>query len=59
MVTVPKYGNTSAAAIPMALRDAWDADRIKRNDIMLVATFGAGLEFAAAVLPMVGLPKKK
>lgn len=59
MVTVDRYGNTSAAAIPMALREAWDTGRIKRNDIMAVATFGAGLEFAAAVLPMVGLPRKK
>jgi len=59
MVTIGKYGNTSAASIPTALREAWDADRIKRNDIMVVATFGAGLEYIAAVLPMVGLPKKK
>ncbi len=56
MVTVPEYGNTSAAAIPMVLREAWATGRIKRNDIMVIATFGAGLEFAAAVLPMVGLP---
>lgn len=59
MVTIGKYGNTSAASIPTALREAWDADRIKRNDVMVVATFGAGFEFIAAVLPMVGLPKKK
>ncbi len=59
MVTIDKYGNTSAASIPTALREAWDANRIKRNDIMVVATFGAGLEYIAAVLPMVGLPKKK
>lgn len=59
MVTIDRYGNTSAASIPTALREAWDTGRIKRNDMMVVATFGAGLEFAAAVLPMVGLPKKK
>lgn len=59
MVTIDKYGNTSSASIPTALREAWDADRIKRNDIMVVATFGAGLVYIAAVLPMVGLPKKK
>lgn len=59
MVTIDRYGNTSAASIPTALKEAWDVDRIKRNDIMVVATFGAGLEYIAAVLPMVGLPKKK
>lgn len=59
MVTIDKYGNTSSASIPTALREAWDVNRIKRNDIMVVATFGAGLEYIAAVLPMVGLPKKK
>lgn len=59
MVTVDKYGNTSAASIPTALREAWDAKRIKRNDILVMATFGAGLEYIAAVFPMVGLPKKK
>lgn len=59
MVTVDRYGNTSAAAIPTALREAWDKNRIKRNDVMVVATFGAGLVYAAAVLPMVGLPRKK
>lgn len=59
MVTIDKYGNTSSASIPTALREAWDANKIKRNDIMVVATFGAGLEYIAAVLPMVGLPKKK
>jgi 3-oxoacyl-[acyl-carrier-protein] synthase-3 len=59
MVAIKSYGNTSAASIPTALREAWDRDRIKRNDMMLVASFGAGLEYIAAILPMVGLPKKK
>lgn len=58
MVTIDRYGNTSAAAIPTALRDAWDQERIKRNDIMVVVTFGAGLEYIAGVLPMVGLPRR-
>lgn len=58
MVTIDRYGNTSAAAIPTALREAWDANRVHRNDILVVATFGAGLEYIAAVFPMVGLPNK-
>ncbi|MBI2049385.1 ketoacyl-ACP synthase III [Candidatus Roizmanbacteria bacterium] len=59
MVTIDKYGNTSSASIPTALKEAWDTQRIERNDIMAMATFGAGLEYIAAVLPMVGLPKEK
>lgn len=58
MVTIGHYGNTSAASIPTAMREAWEEGKLKRNHIVLVATFGAGLTFAAAIIPMVGLPKR-
>ncbi len=53
--TVQKYGNTSAASIPTAMNDAIHDGRLKRNDLVVVTSFGAGLNYAAAVLPMVGL----
>jgi len=57
-VTVDHMGNTSAASIPTALYEAYEQGAIKRNDILAVVSFGAGMLYAAAVLPMVGLPKK-
>jgi 3-oxoacyl-[acyl-carrier-protein] synthase III len=43
------YGNTSAASIPLALDQAVVAGQIKPNDIIVVAGFGAGLSWGAAV----------
>jgi 3-oxoacyl-[acyl-carrier-protein] synthase-3 len=57
-VSIDHYGNTSAASIPTALREAWEQGRVKRNDVVAFATFGAGLNFGAAVIPMVGLPAR-
>jgi len=57
MKTIDHFGNTSAASIPTALCEAWETGKIKRNDILAFATFGAGLTFAAGVIPMVGLPR--
>lgn len=56
-VTINKYGNTSASSIPMAIVEAYREGKLKRNDILLVATFGATFLFAAGIIPMVGLPK--
>lgn len=42
MVTVHKYGNTSASSIPIALADAVDEGRLKRGDRVLLVGFGAG-----------------
>ena len=49
-VNVHKYGNTSAASIPMALREARDEGRIKHGDNVVVVGFGAGLTWAAAAI---------
>lgn len=56
--TVEKYGNTSTASIPTAMRDAISDGRVQRNQLVVVTSFGAGLNYGAAVLPMVGLPGK-
>lgn len=58
LVTIDKFGNTSAASIPMAMAAAIEEGKLKRNDNCAFAVFGAGLTFAGGILPMVGLPKK-
>lgn len=57
MINIDHYGNTSAASMPIAMREAYEQGRLKRGDRVLLATFGAGLNFGAAVLPMNGLPE--
>jgi len=49
IVTVHKYGNTSAATIPTALDEAVRAGQIQRGDLVLVSSFGAGLTWGAAL----------
>jgi 3-oxoacyl-[acyl-carrier-protein] synthase-3 len=49
-VNIDKYGNTSAATIPVALVEALEAGRIKSGDNVLLAAFGAGLTRAAGLL---------
>lgn len=49
-VNIQKYGNTSAATVPVALAEALEAGRIKPGDRILLAAFGAGLTRAAGVL---------
>jgi len=45
-----RYGNTSSASIPMALCEAIDQGLVKRDDVILLTGFGAGLTWAASVL---------
>lgn len=49
-VNIQKYGNTSAATIPVAMVEALEAGRIKAGDRILLAAFGAGLTRAAGLL---------
>ncbi len=48
--TVHKYGNTTAASIPTALRDALDGERIAPGDILLFSSVGAGLTIGTSVV---------
>jgi 3-oxoacyl-[acyl-carrier-protein] synthase-3 len=50
MVNLDKYGNTSAASIPVALDEAKRQGRIKSGDIVLLNAFGAGFAWGAAVI---------
>jgi 3-oxoacyl-[acyl-carrier-protein] synthase-3 len=47
---VQKYGNTTAASIPIALTEAWEQGRIKKGDIVVLAAFGSGFTWASAVI---------
>ncbi len=49
-VNVDRYGNTSAASIPIALDEARRAGRIKPGDLTLLVAFGAGLTYGSALL---------
>ena len=54
VLTVDKYGNTSAASIPMAINDIYESGRLRHGDLMLLDTFGGGLTWASALLPFAG-----
>lgn len=49
-INVERYGNTSAATIPLALDEANRAGRLKEGDILLLDAFGGGFTWAAAML---------
>ncbi len=50
IVNIHKYGNTSAATVPIAFHEAITDGRIKRGDIVLFDAFGAGLTAGATLL---------
>jgi 3-oxoacyl-[acyl-carrier-protein] synthase-3 len=49
-VNLQKYGNTSAASIPLAICDAVADRRIKRGDLVLLEAMGGGFTWGAALL---------
>lgn len=49
IITVHKYGNTSAASIPVAFDEAVRSGQIRKGDLILVNSFGAGLTWGAAL----------
>src|SRR5262245_34551799 len=51
-VNIDKYGNTSAASIPIALDEAVRAGKLTKGDIVVFVAFGAGLTWANAVVRM-------
>lgn len=51
VVTVDKYGNTSAASIPMAMNYAYEQGKIKKGDTILFDAFGGGLTWGSALFP--------
>jgi 3-oxoacyl-[acyl-carrier-protein] synthase-3 len=49
-INIDKYGNTSAASIPIALDEVWRSGRLSRGDALIFVAFGAGLTWANAVV---------
>jgi 3-oxoacyl-[acyl-carrier-protein] synthase-3 len=49
-VNVDRYGNTSAASVPLALTEAVEAGRLAEGDIVLLGGIGAGLTWASVVV---------
>ena len=52
--SVQKYGNTSAASIPMAINDYYEAGALKKGSRLLLDAFGGGLTWGSAILSFNG-----
>jgi 3-oxoacyl-[acyl-carrier-protein] synthase-3 len=50
VTNIERYGNTSAASIPLALAEAADSGRLHDGDVVLLSGFGAGMTWASALL---------
>jgi 3-oxoacyl-[acyl-carrier-protein] synthase-3 len=49
-INLDRYGNTSAASVPLALDEAIDLGRLHRGDRVLISGFGAGLAWGTGIL---------
>lgn len=47
---IQKYGNTTAASVPIALCEAWQEGKINQGDLICLAAFGSGYTWASALL---------
>lgn len=47
---IMKYGNTTAASIPIALTEAWEAGKVKDGDVVVLAAFGSGFTWGSAII---------
>lgn len=47
---IQRYGNTTAASIPIALCEAWEEGKVKEGDTVVLAAFGSGFTWASAVI---------
>ena len=47
---IQKYGNTTAASIPIALTEAWEQGKIKSNDTVVLAAFGSGFTWGSVII---------
>ncbi len=47
---IQKYGNTTAASIPIALSEAWEEGKIRNGDVVVLAAFGSGFTWGSVVI---------
>jgi len=50
MINIDKYGNTTAATIPLCLSEWWECGRLKRGQNIVLAAFGAGYTWGATYI---------
>ena len=50
MINIDKYGNTTAATIPLGIIDAYDDGRIENDDLVLLTSFGGGFTWGATLI---------
>lgn len=50
VINISRFGNTSAASIPIALTEIYKSGKLKKGSVILLAAFGAGLTWGAALL---------
>lgn len=47
---IQKFGNTTAASIPIALTEAWELGKIKKGDLVVLAAFGSGFTWGSVII---------
>ncbi len=47
---IQRFGNTTAASVPIALSEAWEQGKVKENDLVCLAAFGSGFTWASALI---------
>jgi 3-oxoacyl-[acyl-carrier-protein] synthase-3 len=47
---IQRFGNTTAASVPIALSEAWEAGKVKEGDLVCLAAFGSGFTWASALI---------
>lgn len=47
---IQRYGNTTAASIPIALTEAWEEGLVKEEDVVVLAAFGSGFTWGSAII---------
>lgn len=47
---IQKYGNTTAASVPIALTEAWEQGKVKRGNLIVLAAFGSGFTWGSVIL---------
>ncbi len=47
---IMRYGNTTAASIPIALTEAWEEGKIKEGDLVVLAAFGSGFTWGSVII---------
>jgi 3-oxoacyl-[acyl-carrier-protein] synthase-3 len=49
-INIDRYGNTTAATIPLALSEAYQEGRLQKGDVVVLATFGAGFTWGSCLV---------